>query len=148
MKRTPMRATKKVGTKAAKAKADTLFSLIIRAEMVCQMCGYRCPCPEAPRKHTTSCSLTCSHFVGRTANWTRTYEDNATCLCRPCHGKVEGNPPLHVEWFRGLRGDAVVTDCRVRGERTTLAKFNWPVELERLTARAVELGIVTPKETP
>lgn len=159
MKRTPIKdaaikAPKKAGpsklpkpkrlpTKVVKARCDDLFSLIIRAEGKCQMCGYRCTCDTFPVSHRAApaCNLTCSHFVGRTANWTRTYEDNCTCLCRSCHARVEGNPPLHVEWFTGLRGSAVARECQRRGEMTSLNRFDWHDEYERLKARAVELGI-------
>lgn len=135
---------KKRATKVAtiKRRCDLLASLIVRAEGKCQMCGVACPCETFPRAHRQGCPLTCSHFVGRTANWTRTYEDNLTCLCFSCHAKVEGNPPRHVEWFRGLRGDDVVRECQRRGEMTALAKFDWPTEELRLIAVAEELGVL------
>lgn len=145
--RTAIKTKPKRGTKAVKAEADRLFSLIIRAEGKCQRCNYRCTCPEFPAKHIIpGCLLQCSHFVGRTANWTRTYEDNCTCLCASCHRKVEDNPPLHVEWFVGLRGEDVRRDCQRRGEMTSLAKFDWPTELERIKARCIELGILPGNE--
>ena len=140
--RTAIKTKPKRGTKAVKAEADRLFSLIVRAEGKCQMCGWRCPCPEFPRKHTTGCRLQCSHFVGRTANWTRTYELNALCLCASDHARVEGNPPYHVDVFIGLRGAHAASECQIRGERTSLTKFDWPTELIRLRKRAVELGIL------
>lgn len=153
LKRTaPMKAAKKRrpptrkgdpkrALKLVKEDCDRLFSLIIRAEGKCQMCGVKCPCEGFPAKHSQGCPLTCSHFVGRTANWTRTYEDNCTCLCFSCHAKVEGNPPFHVEWFVGLRGEAVRQDCQRRGLRTSMEKFPWRDEWTRLVARAKELGI-------
>lgn len=60
--------------KGPKAKADKLFSLLIRSRGYCENCG-----------ETDYAKLQTAHIVGRAHNATRVDENNAFCLCWTCH---------------------------------------------------------------
>lgn len=71
--------------KAAKGRADRLFSLLIRATKGadgCQNCG-------------SSDNLQCAHIIGRSFSATRCLEDNAYALCASCHWLFTNNA---IEW--------------------------------------------------
>lgn len=78
--------------KGAKAKADRLFSLIIRARGACEACG-------------ATANLQCAHIVSRRFSHTRCDEENAFCLCAGCHHHFTDHPVEFAEFVLRERGD-------------------------------------------
>lgn len=122
--------------KGAAGKADRLFSLIVRSRGRCEYPGC-----------TSQGPYDTAHIIGRGASGTRCIEDNAWCMCRTHHKLVD-------DWFDEKHavvlatiGDERYLELRRQAEQyrtlpTTSATF-WKAEVERLTARCVELGIDT-----
>ncbi len=107
--------------KGAKAKADRLFSRLIRSRGRCERCN------ESPGPYDTA------HIIGRRFSWTRTDERNAWCLCKKCHWTVDNYSVEHVDLVRRTLGLEVYAELRAKSEQVG-AKFDWPAEVERLTA--------------
>ncbi len=104
--------------KAAKKKADDLFSLIVRSLGYCERCGYE------GRMET-------SHWISRRYAWTRTYEANAFCFCSSCHRWWHNYPTDASDWAIGQRGRDTWEHIRERSYRRD--KFDWFTEVERLS---------------
>ena len=78
--------SRQVGSpKGAKAKADRLFSLIIRARGHCESCG-------------STSNLQCAHIVSRRYSHTRCDQRNAFCLCAKCHMHFTDHPVEFAEF--------------------------------------------------
>lgn len=116
--------TKKPSTKTAKAKADILFSKSIRSYGWCENCG-----------ESEYAQLQCAHWISRRYSWTRTYEDNAYCLCASCHSWFTAHPTEFGRWAIAMRGEAVYQEVLARSQRRD--KFDWFAELERLQGAKV-----------
>lgn len=58
-------------------KADQLFRDLVRSRGVCERCGDRFGPYDT------------AHIIGRARSGTRCELDNAWCLCRPCHKRVD-----------------------------------------------------------
>jgi len=123
----------------AKAKADTLFSLIIRSEGSCMQCGWTCTCENAPKAHTRDCKLTTSHIIGRKYSATRTLEMNAQCICYSCHRRFTDWPREFSRWITDTIGSEAYDEL-VRTAQT-VTKVDWEAEVDRLTLKAKDLGI-------
>lgn len=111
-------------------KADMLFSRIIRSRGRC----------EYPGCESTGPFVT-AHIVGRSRSATRCLEENARCLCPTHHTLID-------EWDgekRALVGDAEYDRLKRLAEAgiPTSSVLFWRDEVERLTARCVELDIDT-----
>lgn len=106
--------------RGAKAKADKLFSLIVRSVGSCQACG-----------ENRYEQLQTAHIISRRYNNTRCDLDNAICLCASCHRHFTDHPVKFGEFVMRHRPNQyaalVVTSQKV-------AKVNWDDELVRLTA--------------
>ena len=122
-----------------KARCDRLFSLIVRSELVCQSCGYRCPCPDAPTSHTPGCKLQCAHVVTRARSHTRCVEANAYSLCAGCHHHYTLHPVEWGRWVVGQMGDAAYDEIYRLSQSGT--KVDWTAVEQTLKERAKELGI-------
>lgn len=111
--------------KGDRGKCDDIASALTRRIEKCEYCETPMPFRDL---HT-------SHYVGRTASWTRTHLPNLVSACPACHRIVGQRPDLHTRWFINLRGEDVEQEIH---ERTLItAKFKWPVERERLERLAV-----------
>ena len=128
--------------KGAKKKADTLFSLIVRAHGSCENpdCHAVCACEDRPRRHDATCPLQCAHIISRRFSATRTDLRNAICLCARCHHYWTDHPYEWAELVDDVQGAGVYDDLRRDAEQIT--KIDWPAEVERLTAIATERGVL------
>lgn len=119
----------KSNQKAAKNKADALFSLIVRSIGYCEVCGVS----------GSMAQLQCAHWIGRTASNTRTDFDNAFSLCARCHFAMTDDPTAWSEWAIAKRGRE--TYQRLREAANEHSKMDWPAEVERLKTflKGVEL---------
>jgi hypothetical protein len=125
--------------KGAKARCDTLYSLIIRSSGECLKCGYRCPCDDAPKAHRLGCKLTTSHIIGRRYSGTRTLELNGQPLCFSCHRRFEDWPREFSHWITETIGSDNYDELVRRSQ--TVTKMDWDAEVERLLVVAKSLGI-------
>ncbi len=109
--------------KGAKAKADRLFSLIVRARGACQACG-----------KTTN--LQCAHIISRRYSQTRCVEDNAFCLCAGCHMRFTDHPVEFGDFVRawGTPYEALQTQAQLG------SKVDWNVIAGLLEVRWKELA--------
>lgn len=131
------RTTSKSG---AKAKADRLFSLIVRSSGGCEWCDYECGCPDKPRKHVQGCRLQCAHVRSRRFSATRTDERNAVCLCAGCHHYFTDHPYEWAEAVDEIQGAGVYAEMMAASEPVT--KVDWGSEVERLSRVARERGVI------
>lgn len=106
--------------KTAKAVADRYFSKIVRAKGICQKCLRRPPAVQ----------LQCAHWISRRYAWTRTYRDNAFCLCATCHRWFTDHPTEFAKWALDQRGEERYQEVLRRSQRRD--KFDWISEAERL----------------
>jgi hypothetical protein len=112
--------------KAAKKRADLLFSQIVRSVGYCERCHRRPP----------EVQLQTSHWIGRTSSNTRTDFDNAFCLCAACHRWWHSDPTAATDWAISQRGRE--TYDRLREAANEKSKVWWPDELKRLQQIAKE----------
>lgn len=126
--------------KGPRGKATRLHSLIVRAIGYCERCGTPCPCENAPRSHTTSCPLECSHIIGRRYSNTRTDLANAIALCKSCHRQWEEGLLDREALVREVQGAGVYGDLREKARST--AKVDWVAEAQRLELIARERGVL------
>lgn len=107
--------------RGAKARADKLFSQLIRSRGVCERCA-------------ASNNVVTAHIIGRRFSWVRTDERNAWALCPTCHYTVDNFADEKVALVRRTIGEATYLSLRQKSEQTG-ATFDWPAEVERLKAR-------------
>ena len=131
---------KMTAQRGAKAKADRLFSLIVRSVGGCEWCDYVCPCVDAPRAHTTGCKLQCAHIRARRFSATRTDRRNAVCLCAGCHHYFTDHPYEWAEAVDEMQGAGVYAEMMEASEPVT--KMDWPAEVERLEGVARDAGVL------
>lgn len=108
--------------KGAKAKADRLFSLIIRSRGYCENCG-------------TTQNLQTAHIYSRRYSHTRCDPENAVCLCAGCHRYFTDRPVEFSSWLHGHVGVARLT--RIREKSLLRSKVDWSevvVELEEIAS--------------
>jgi hypothetical protein len=112
-------------------KADLLFSRLVRSRGACERCGQ-------PATDT-------AHIVRRRYSATRCDERNAWALCRPCHRLTEEFPDEFMHLVDCTIGRGLYEELRRIAEAglATSSRLFWRGEVERLTARCVELGIDT-----
>lgn len=104
--------------KAAKDKADKLFSRQIRSIGHCEHCG------------STEGQLQCAHWISRRYNWTRTDHRNAFCLDAACHRFMTDHPTEFGRWAVSVRGEDTYQALLELSQRRD--KFDWIAELDRL----------------
>lgn len=102
--------TRKLSQKSAKAKADRLFSQLVRSVEYCEACGSR----EW---------LQCAHWISRRYSNTRCDPDNAFCLCASCHRFYTANPTEFSEWAIDRRGRETYDRLFEAAQQT--AKVDW-----------------------
>lgn len=107
-----------------KAKADKLFSLIIRSRGRCEGCG-------------SAWNLQCAHVVSRRFANTRCDEDNAYCLCAKCHMFYTDHPVDFGLFVTERMGTEPYLRLQQRAHATT--KVKWPEVVARLDARWKEI---------
>ena len=104
--------------KGAKAKADKLFSQLVRSRGVCERCGERS-------------DVVTAHILGRRFSATRTDERNAWALDPTCHYVVDNWPDEKMRLVEETIGLEVYAELRAKAE-STVRRFDWPAEVERL----------------
>jgi len=112
-------------------RCDVLFSRIVRSRGQCERCGL------------TDTPFQCAHIIRRRYAATRCLEDNAWCLCVPCHQLVDGNAGEFTDLVNRTIGrprfDGLYSTAQ-GGPPGSYALF-WRGELQRLLARCDELGV-------
>lgn len=103
--------------KGAKAKADKLFSQLIRSRGACQVCG--------------DPNVVTAHIIGRRFSWTRTDEMNAWALCPSHHYEVDNYADAKMALVRKTIGEATYYALRAKSQQVG-SQFDWPAEVERL----------------
>lgn len=103
--------------KGYKAKADKLYSQIIRAPGYCSGCG-------------SLDNLQCAHIVSRRFSATRTDLTNAYCLCAKCHFYYTLWPKEFSKFITEHTGTEVYEELKRKAE--TVTKVDWKSEYERL----------------
>lgn len=92
-----------------KAKADTLFSRLIRFHGACENCDYVCPweCDAQAGTHRKGCKLQCAHIITRHQSATRCDTRNAFALCAKCHHRFGLWPVEFADFIidKGKRAD-------------------------------------------
>lgn len=106
--------------KQAKAKADRLFSELVRAVGYCEYCGKRPPAVQ----------LQCAHWIGRTYSHVRVDPDNAFCLDAACHRYFTNHPTEFALWALSMKGEAVYQ--RLLDASRERSKVNWPDQVRVL----------------
>lgn len=100
---------RKISAKGATAKADRLFSLLIRSLGHCEKCG----------RNPAEVQLQCAHWIGRRFRNTRWDPDNAFCLCAGCHMWFTDHPTEFGRWAIGMRGEETYLRLREAAEKTS-----------------------------
>jgi hypothetical protein len=110
-----------------------LFSRLVRSRGACERC------------RRTSGPFDTAHIVRRRYSATRCVEDNAWCLCRPCHQQVDGWPGDFMALVRRTIGEDRYRElCQSAQAGIRLSsKLFWRGEVERLTERCREMGVDT-----
>jgi 5-methylcytosine-specific restriction endonuclease McrA len=102
-----------------KAKADKLFSVLVRERRECEHCGER-----------TYYKLQCAHIISRHFSHTRCDPDNAFCLCAGCHHFFTDHPVEFGVFVLSKRGEDGYAALRAKSQLRT--KVDWAAEVERL----------------
>jgi len=117
---------KKPTQKQLKAKADAMFSRIVRSPGFCIECG-------------ATENLQCAHGFSRRHLNTRWDERNAWCLCKGCHLKYTLRPLEWDEWMLSRMGDDLY--WQIRRLALSTEKVDLPAVLARLIVRSKELEL-------
>lgn len=104
--------------RGAKAKADRLFSLIVRSRGECRACG-------------STQNLQTMHIISRRYSHTRCDLDNAMCGCASCHRFFTDNPVLFGRFVTDEIGSELYDVLAERAARRT--KVDWDAEVRRLS---------------
>lgn len=117
--------SRQVGSpKGAKAKADKLFSLIVRSRGECQDCG-------------RTENLQCAHIISRRFSNTRCDEKNAFCLCAKCHHFFTDHPVAFGIWVEEQIGRQCYWLLQLQAHKTT--KVDWTDVAAALAVRWKEI---------
>lgn len=118
-------------TKPLKAKADKLFSQIIRERGACERCG----------KGPDQAQLQCAHIISRRYNATRWDEENCLCLCGGCHFWAHQQPIAFGLWVIEKIGQAKATELRDQAQAYAgrVSRIDYEELIARLTERLAEL---------
>lgn len=112
--------------KGDKAKADVLFSKIIRSTGRCLRCG-------------STENLQCAHIISRKYSATRTDLRNAYCLCAKDHFYFTNWPREFSRFVTEHTGSELYDELKLKAE--TVTKVKWDTELERLKEVASRVGL-------
>ena len=113
---------KKTSQKTAKAKADLLFSKLIRELGYCQRCGRRPP----------EIKLETSHIFKRDFSGVRCDPDNAFCLCSACHRWWHAHPTETYAFTVSIMGEEAYEKLLAKKIALIGEKIDWLAELEHL----------------
>lgn len=102
-----------------KAKADKLFSLIVRSRGSCEACG-------------STRNLQTMHIISRRYSNTRTDLANAYCGCASCHMFFTSHPVAFGEFVFEKMGRLAYDDLHLKSLEP--AKVDWAAEYARLKA--------------
>ena len=109
--------------RSQRKRCDRLFSQLVRTQVgECERCGRQPP----------DVQLQVAHWVSRRYSATRTWRDNAFCLCAACHRWFTDQPVEFARWSLERRGAHTYQTVFERSCRR--GRFNWDTEAERLTA--------------
>ena len=106
--------------RGAKAKADALFSKIVRARGACEKCG-----------ESNYSQLQTAHIISRGYNNTRVELDNAFCLCASDHRYFTSHPVAFAAFVIEKMGQAAYEDLHARS-LPSARKVDWEYEAARL----------------
>jgi len=106
--------------KGAKARADRLFSQLVRSRGLCERCGVRD-------------DVVTAHIIGRRFSKTRTDERNAWALDPTCHYVVDNFPDEKMGLVEDTIGMGVYDELRAKAESIS-TKMDWDAEVVRLSA--------------
>lgn len=115
--------------KGAKAKADRLFSQLIRSRGYCERCRELGYAQRGP--------LQTAHIISRRFSGTRTDEENAWCLCAGCHLDCTLFAGLHMAFVEMTIGEDAYWRLYHKAHDFQ-GKFDWTAEAERLAALVKE----------
>jgi hypothetical protein len=121
--------TRKQSQKAAKRKADIIFSKIVRAPGRCENC-YRT---------ALDVQLQCAHWISRRYSNTRVDPDNAFCLCAACHRWFTNHPTEWGRWAISKRGEDTYRRLFEAAQQTS--KVDWVEQVEILKKIAESEGV-------
>lgn len=113
--------TKRKKPKDQNRAADILFSKVIRARGKCERCGGPGP-------------YECAHIVRRRFLRTRWEYDNAWCLCRECHRRVDEDAMAFGELVNDTIGEARFSELYALAHDTRSPKPNRAEVRARLRA--------------
>ena len=119
-----------LSARGAKGTADLYFSKVVRARGHCERCG------------NTSGPFEAAHIIRRRyvgdpdGIGLRTNEDNAWCLCPPCHRTVDLDPVAFVNLVNDTLGDAKYSELlHIRNAlHRPWRESDWVKERQRLLA--------------
>lgn len=103
--------------KGDKAKADELFSRIIRSKGRCEKCG-------------STAYLQTAHIISRRYSATRTDPLNAWCLCAAHHRRFTDWPAEHYDFILDTIGLETYEALKRKAE--TVTKVDWTKEVIKL----------------
>lgn len=109
--------------RGAKAKADKLFSQLIRSRGRCEFCGER-----------DYSKLQTAHIVSRRYSNTRVDPANAFCLCWKCHFQFTHNPFDWVDFVVSRIGREKYDAIYAKAQAGVGTKVRWEDEVARLQA--------------
>ncbi len=120
--------------KGAPGKADFLFSRIVRSRGRCEYPGC-----------TSQGPFDTAHLIGRRYSATRCMEDNAVSSCRSHHVLIDSWWDEKRYVVQATCGEDRYVELKAIAEagHPLSAALFWQDEVERLTARCVELDIDT-----
>lgn len=97
---------KKAAPKTLKAKADRLFSLIVRSRGYCERCG----------RQAGEVTLQCAHIISRKYLGTRWDEQGSLALCVGCHHWQHQNPLENALWLEEKFGLEYLKELRDKAQ--------------------------------
>ncbi len=120
---------RKPSPKSLKAKADRLFSLLVRSRGFCEarwahdrgLIGWHPTCAG---------NLETSHMLSRRYSHTRCDPSNALCLCSSAHRYVTADPGAHHQLVAEIHSPGHWDVLRASANRTT--KVDWAAQVALL----------------
>lgn len=104
----------------ARKRADTHFSKVVRALGLCQNCG----------RTGDASDFQCAHILRRRYSRTRVVQDNAWCLCPPCHYRVDTDPSAFMFLVERTIGVDRYKELYELAHDDTAPKVDWPAEAD------------------
>lgn len=118
--------------KGAKAKADHLYSEVIRSVGECENCG-----------KSTGVQLQCAHIISRRYSATRTDLRNAFCLCAGCHRRYTDFPREFSHFITDTWAAGFYDAVYAKAQPNTKVDWEERVEFLKDIKRALTEGEIT-----